>query len=62
MGSWIDPGEPAAAVAGLATDPHTLNALLGAPSDLAAAEADERATVTGSRAVVLALLASIRPS
>jgi DNA-binding HxlR family transcriptional regulator len=58
----IDPGETVDAEAGLATDPGTLNSLLAAPAELAAAEADHRARVTGRRAAVQALLTSVRPA
>ena len=51
----IDPGEPGDPVAGLSTDPQTLNAILADPSRLDTANA----RVTGDRGALTSLLRSV---
>jgi DNA-binding HxlR family transcriptional regulator len=55
----VEPGEPAGFDGGLATDPRTLNALLGDPAGLDAAVAAGTATVTGDPAAVRTLLGAV---
>ncbi|GAB7045937.1 winged helix-turn-helix transcriptional regulator [Catenuloplanes indicus] len=55
----VTQGDPAGCDAGLATDPRTLNALLGDPDRLAGAERAGTAVVTGDRAALLRLLDAV---
>ncbi len=55
----VEQNEPAVFDAGLSTDPHTLNRLLGEPAELAAAVRAGTVAVTGDLAAVHRLLSAV---